>query len=452
MKQMSIKKKITLWYTAFMTLFMILALSLLLFIVNGRILSDARLRLKDTVTRSYQEIEYEDGVLKFDDDLNYLGEGIYLSAFDSGGSLVYGRIPSTFFGASTLVMDEVRQVTSQGTLWYVYDYCRNIPGYGNLWVRGIVSQSRSDAFLRTIVLFTLVLFPFFILCITLGGYSIIKNALKPLTSMAETAEQIGSGSDLSRRIHLPPGEDEVHRLAHTFDGMMDRLQASFEAEKQFTSDVSHELRTPISVILSQCEYASGEQAAPQERLEALRSITAQARKMNGLISQLLTLARAESRKLALHPENINLSELVEIVCDEQKTTARERQITIHTRLQPDLMMRADETMLIRFFINLISNSITYGKEGGNIWVNLDREANGISGFVADDGIGIPAGQLDKIWGRFYQADSSRSSANKGYGLGLSMVKWIVQAHNGTITAESRPDEGSRFSFYFPAGF
>lgn len=452
MKQMSIKKKITLWYTAFMTLFMILALSLLLFIVNGRILSDARLRLKDTVTRSYHEIEYEDGVLKFDDDLNYLGEGIYLSAFDSGGSLVYGRIPSTFFGASTLVMDEVRQVSSQGTLWYVYDYCRNIPGYGNLWVRGIVSQSRSDAFLRTIVLFTLVLFPFFILCITLGGYSIIKNALKPLTSMAETAEQIGSGSDLSRRIHLPPGEDEVHRLAHTFDGMMDRLKASFEAEKQFTSDVSHELRTPISVILSQCEYAAGGQAAPEERLEALHTIAAQAKKMNGLISQLLTLARAESRKLALHPENINLSELVEMVCDEQKSTARERQITIHTRLQPDLMMHADETMLIRFFINLISNSITYGKEGGNIWVNLDREANGISGFVADDGIGIPAGQLDKIWGRFYQADSSRSSANKGYGLGLSMVKWIVQAHNGTITAESRPDEGSRFSFYFPAGF
>lgn len=457
MKHMTIKKKITLWYTVFMTLFVVLALSLLLFIVNGRILSDARLRLKDTVTRSYHEIEYEDGVLKFDDDLNYLGEGIYLSVYDNGGALVYGRIPSTFSGASTLIMDELRQVRARDTLWYVYDYCRNIDGYGNLWVRGIVSQSRTDAVLRTIVLFSLILFPFFVLCMALGGYSIIKKALRPLTSMAETAEQISTGSDLTRRIRLAPGEDEVHRLADTFDGMMDRLQASFEAEKQFTSDVSHELRTPISVILSQCEYALGETSAAEEQREAFRSITSQAKKMNGLISQLLTLARAESRKTALHLETVNVSELAEMVCEEQEFAAKEKQISIHTQLPPKLLMRGDETMLIRLFINLISNSISYGKQGGNIWVELHPEGNNVAGSVTDDGIGIPEDQLDKIWGRFYQVDPARSSSGKeasrsGYGLGLPMVKWIVQAHGGSIQAESRPEQKTRFSFQFPSGF
>ncbi len=456
MKHMSIKKKITLWYTVFMNLFVLLALSLLLFIVNGRILSDARLRLKDTVTRSYHEIEYEDGLLKFDDDLNYLGEGIYLSVYDNGGALVYGRIPSTFSGAATLIMDELRQVRSRDTVWYVYDYCQNIEGYGNLWVRGIVSQSRTDAVLRTLVLFSLVLFPFFVLCIALGGYSIIKKALQPLTSMAETAKQIGSGSDLSRRIRLSPGEDEVHRLADTFDGMMDRLEASFEAEKQFTSDVSHELRTPISVILSQCEYASGESVSMEEQREALESISSQAKKMNGLISQLLTLARAESRKTALHLETVNVSELAEMVCEEQEFAAKDKQIAIHTQLPPNLLMRGDETMLIRLFINLLSNSISYGKRGGNIWVELHQEDGLIKGSVADDGIGIPKDQLDQIWGRFYQVDPARSSSGKevsgcGFGLGLPMVKWIVQAHDGSISVESCPEEGARFSFQFPSG-
>lgn len=300
MKNMSIKLKITLWYTLFMTLLVVGILWLLLFITNSRLLSNARLRLKDTVTRSFHEIDYEDGVLEFDNDINFLGEGIYISVYDAHGKLLYGRIPSLFNGAPVLVMDEIQQVDSGQTLWYVYDYCQKIESYGNLWVRGIASQTQTDAALQIVVNLALVFLPFFVLCIAAGGYFIIRRTLSPLADMTETAQKISSGNDLSRRIRLGAGNDEVHKMAHTFDKMMDKLEDSFENEKQFTSDVSHELRTPVTVILSQCEYALQEDTPAQEIKDCIRSIAAQARKMSNLISQLLTLARADKGTQKLH--------------------------------------------------------------------------------------------------------------------------------------------------------
>ena len=458
---MTIRKKITLWYTAFMALFVVLALCLLFVIASGRILSDTRTRLKDTVLKSFAEIEYDDGVLTFDDDINYLGAGIYLSVYNADGALIYGRIPSSFSGASVLTMDRIQQVPFSGGVWYVYDFCQDIPGYGNLWVRGILSWSGMDDSLRTLLLFSLVLFPFFVLCTALGGYSIIRRALRPLSSMSETARQISGGNDLTRRIQLPPGADEVHSLARTFDQMMDRLQASFEQEKQFTSDVSHELRTPVAVILSQCEYASQNDVSEAERMEALSSIRSQAQRMSGLLSGLLTLARADQKRLPLHPERILLNDLAAIVCEEQQEFADAKKIRLHLQADSDLWMEAEESMMIRLLINLISNSIRYGKEGGNVWIRLRLEENSILGSVEDDGIGIPEDQLDLIWNRFYQVDPSRSAkadasgssagpaGEGGYGLGLSMVRWIVDAHGGTISVASRPGEGTEFSFRFP---
>ncbi|MDO4293570.1 MAG: ATP-binding protein [Eubacteriales bacterium] len=478
MKKMSVKQKITLWYTAFMAAFAVLSLLILLFFANSQALSGTQLRLKDAVEKSFQEIEYDDGVLLFDDDINFLGDGIYLSVYNREGALIYGRIPSDFYGASTLIMGQLQQVKSDGHRWYVYDSLQEIEGYGSLWVRGVISQSPADSSLRAVSLCALILFPFFVLFTALGGYSIIRRALLPLETMTETAERIGSADDLSLRLNLESGADEVYRLAHTFDGMMERLQTSFEREKQFSSDVSHELRTPLSVILSQSEYALSPECDCEDRTAALQSIRRQGLKMSALIAQLLTLARAESGRLALQPELIDVSELASMVCEEQQETAASKKISIHTSIAPGLCAEADETMLIRFFINLISNAIAYGKEGGSIRVSLkasqpsdtsDASASpgtsgasnvsgppagrraGICGSVRDDGIGISAEHLDKIWNRFYQVDPARSSgsAEGSSGLGLSMVRWIVQAHGGSIRVSSTPGEGTEFTFFFP---
>lgn len=449
MRNLSIKLKITLWYTAFMALLIILTLIVLFSISSVQVLSDARARLRNTVLRAFSEIDYEDGLLTFDDDINYLEEGVYISVYDAQGYLLYGRTPTGFSGASTLIMDQMQQVGSGQDFWYVYDYCQSVDGYGNLWIRGVASHSRSDSILRIITNAALILLPFFVALIALGGYLITAKALRPLSAMTETARAISEGNDLTRRIRLGSGRDEVHVLAHTFDQMMERLQSSFETEKQFTSDVSHELRTPVAVILSQCEYASQEGTPPEELRGSIGVIGAQARKMSALISQLLTLARADSGKQKLQYELVNLSELAEIIVEEQSIAAEEKGITLLTDIQPEILLRADETMMMRLFINLISNSITYGKPDGHTLVTLSANETEITGSVQDDGIGIPADKLDKIWQRFYQVDPARTSgSSSGSGLGLSMVKWIVQAHGGRIEVSSRLGEGSCFTFHF----
>ena len=449
MRNLSIKLKITLWYTAFMALLIILTLIVLFSISSVQVLSDARARLRNTVLQAFSEIDYEDGLLTFDDDINYLEEGVYISVYDAQGYLLYGRTPTGFSGASTLIMDQMQQVGSGQDFWYVYDYCQSVDGYGNLWIRGVASHSRSDSILRIITNAALILLPFFVAFIALGGYLITAKALRPLSAMTETARAISEGNDLTRRIRLGSGRDEVHVLAHTFDQMMERLQSSFETEKQFTSDVSHELRTPVAVILSQCEYASQEGTPPEELRGSIGVIGAQARKMSALISQLLTLARADSGKQKLQYELVNLSELAEIIVEEQSIAAEEKGITLLTDIQPEILLRADETMMMRLFINLISNSITYGKPDGHTLVTLSANEAEITGSVQDDGIGIPADKLDKIWQRFYQVDPARTSgSSSGSGLGLSMVKWIVQAHGGRIEVSSRLGEGSCFTFHF----
>ena len=449
MRNLSIKLKITLWYTAFMALLIILTLIVLFSISSVQVLSDARARLRNTVLQAFSEIDYEDGLLTFDDDINYLEEGVYISVYDAQGYLLYGRTPTGFSGASTLIMDQMQQVGSGQDFWYVYDYCQSVDGYGNLWIRGVASHSRSDSILRIITNAALILLPFFVAFIALGGYLITAKALRPLSAMTETARAISEGNDLTRRIRLGCGRDEVHVLAHTFDQMMERLQSSFETEKQFTSDVSHELRTPVAVILSQCEYASQEGTPSEELRGSIGVIGAQARKMSALISQLLTLARADSGTQKLQYELVNLSELAEIIVEEQSIAAEEKGITLLTDIQPEILLRADETMMMRLFINLISNSITYGKPGGHTLVTLSANEAEITGSVQDDGIGIPADKLDKIWQRFYQVDPARTSgSSSGSGLGLSMVKWIVQAHGGRIEVSSRLGEGSCFTFHF----
>ena len=409
LRRVPIRWRITLWYTILMTVLVVAVLFLLFRLSSHQMISEARLRLQDTVERSFYEIEYEDGVLTFDDDINHLGSGISLSVYDSQGNLVYGRIPANFNGAPLLIMDEIQQVETDAGVWYVYDTCRAIPGYGNLWVRGVVSQAEADAGLHAVVRLALILLPFFVLLVALGGYSITRRTLGPLQDVTDTAQRISQGSDLTQRIRMGPGEDEV----------------------------------------SQCEFALSEDAEDAERRAALQVIAAQARTMATLIAQLLTLARTDSGRQSLHMETLNLSELAEIICEEQADAAAARNIALHAEIAPNVLLRADETMMMRLFMNLVQNAISYGREGGNIWVTLRDAEGAVEGCVRDDGIGIAAEHLPKIWNRFYQVDPSRTASRSGAGLGLPMVRWIVEAHGGTISVDSAPGKGSAFTFTFP---
>ncbi|MCC8027715.1 MAG: HAMP domain-containing protein [Clostridium sp.] len=453
MKKLSIKMRVTLWYTGILVLLSGLALAVLLSASNRYIRNNVKSRLEDRVFSSFREIEWDrkDGRLEIDDDLNIFQNEVWLGIYDSLGYPLFGQAPGNF-PDGIVFRDGIQQVIRDGgSVWHVYDSHLDVPGYGTLWIRGVSSQTDSEEAFAAISRIALVLFPFLAVLAAVGGYLITRRAFLPVSQMSATARRIRTGGDLSQRIGLDKGKDELHQLAGAFDEMLEQLEQQFEKEKRFTSDVSHELRTPISVIISQCEYAL--EQAPQEGQErdSLCSILEQARRMARLVSQLLTLSRADNGARQLQLETVNLSELCEMVTLELEEAAQQKKITISLKIQPDILMRADETLMMRLLINLISNGITYGREGGHIEVGLSSGETGIRGYVKDDGIGIAPDCLDHVWERFYQVDPSRTAEKgRGAGLGLSMVKWIVSAHGGSICAESALGEGSCFSFTFPS--
>ena len=446
MKRLSIKARVTLWFTLFLTLLAGLALGTLLAVGGQLTEQGSQNTLKKAVSEGLEELDWEDGRPDIDDDLKSYQDGVWLAVYDQTGSLVYGGLPDDLGLDQPFEEGALRTCRQGQEVWYLYDLVSR-GQEGTLWLRGATAaQSANQTFLMLLRL-ALVALPFLVLAGALGGYAIANHAFGPVRRITRAAEQISDGQDLSRRIDLGPGRDEIYTLAATFDRMFARLEASFQAEKQFTSDASHELRTPVAVILAQCEEA---QADPSQRDHALQVIQSQARGMSALISQLLTLARADQGRLNLEKEPIDLGELTQMVAAQTEELAAATGIRVECRADAGLWVQGDETMLVRMLLNLTENAVKYGREGGFVRITLSRQGDCLEGRVEDDGIGITPQQQERIWERFYQADPSRSSSQGGVGLGLPMVRTIVQAHGGRVWAESRPGGGSVFLFRLPA--
>ncbi|MDR1292470.1 MAG: HAMP domain-containing histidine kinase, partial [Clostridiales Family XIII bacterium] len=260
---------------------------------------------------------------------------------------------------------------------------------------------------------------------------------------------IRHGGDLTKRIGLPPGDDEVHRLANTFDEMFDRLEESFDGERRFTSDASHELRTPTSVILAQCEYALGEERKKPELLSSFEVVRRQAERMSGLITSLLNLTRMDAAALSAEVEDFDFSELVEMATDEIRATYSDK-LDIICDAEPGVFVHGDRSLLLRLVLNLSNNACQYTQEGGSVGVRLRREGGDAVFSVEDTGVGIAAHDLEHIWDRFYMASKSRTADGLRHtGLGLSMVKQISDTHGGKLDVVSAPGEGSVFTFTMP---
>ncbi|MED2787315.1 HAMP domain-containing sensor histidine kinase [Bacillus thuringiensis] len=452
MKRLSIKMKVTLWYTGLIVIIMALVLAFILTSSDKVLLFNMKDQLKSTVKESMEDIEYKHGQLKIDDDFETLEDGVNISIYSKQGELLVGHSPTSFNKKISLKSDEIQTIKDGNKEWIVYDFLHNAGGDEQVWVRGIMTMNQLSSTMNTLIVVTIISFPLLILIAAFGGYFITQRAFRPVQQMSDSASKIGDGKDLSKRINLQGSrKDEMYHLAQTFDKMFERLETSFESEKQFTSDASHELRTPTSVIISQCEYALSQRTNPKEMEESLEVILKQSHKMSALISQLLLLARADQgNHNTFQFECINMSELTEIVVEELSLMVQEASIDITTHIEEDLFIKADQTLMMRLLMNLLTNAIAYSKASGTVHMQLFRDETNIIGKVSDNGIGISEQHITKIWDRFYRVDAARTSSNIGNtGLGLSMVKWIVELHGGEITVESKLGEGSTFTFKLP---
>lgn len=446
MRFITIKTRVTIYFTLMMMLVVALVLIFMLIVGNRVITNNAETTLLDVVHDNIDDVEYKDGYLDLD-ELNLYRHNVYVLVYDADEQLIGGSGLRHFEGDDLFLNGQTREIDIDGDGYLVYDLYVQDP-QGDVWLRGITSTDNSFSAVRIIVILSLVLFPILVLLTAIVGWLIARRAFKPVRQITDTVDAISDGSDLSARIGLKRGRDEIHRLAATFDRMFDRLEHSFDAEKRFASDASHELRTPTAVILAECEYAKQNAKSTEDYAESIEVIERQARRMSELISKLLNITRMDQGTHQAAFERANLSELAEIVTDETAMAAG-KAVELKKEIEGGVYANIDVGLMTRLVQNLVENAIKYTPEGGHVTVSLRREGDALALAVADDGIGIAKKDLPHIYDRFWQADASRG-ADRGSGLGLSMVKQIAEAHGGRLDVKSAPGRGSTFTYRMAA--
>ena len=430
-KKVSLTFKITLWYTTFIVLLIGSLIIGTFFVSDSVVESEAKKRLIDEV------VEISSGADKF----TSYEDGVTLSVYDKDGNLVAGSVPRNFKvnDFSLGAISEYKDVNHNKYLYYDSETSSARLGNGK-YVRGIVQVTNNiNGWILPIIIS--IGSPFIIMIIMYGGYLIIRNSLKPVRDMTKTAEAIANSNDLSKRIYIEEGNDEVHKLGKVFNEMLETLENSSKRERQFSSDVSHELRTPISVIMAESEYGSKYTDSIEEAKESFSAIERQSKRMTSMINQILELARLDSR-LEIPKQKFQLSDKIKHTLEDYKILFDNKNIKLSITIEENISIYANEALIMRMIDNLLSNALKYTET--EVTVCLAKK-NRIIFEVADDGIGISDKEKINIWNRFYKVDKSRTTTeDNSSGLGLSITKKIVELHDGKIAIIDNKPNGARF--------
>lgn len=374
MKKLSVRLRITLLYTFFMTVLTAASLFLLFSLSSREVLTSTGAELEEEVHESVEELTIQNGEVRVDSDFYSLEKGVYLALYDEQGYFLYGRVPYGFDVQPEFEDGNLRKLNDRQKKWFVYDQFFKVDGENSVYVRGVTSITDVEEKFYVTMRIALLSLPLMLVVTVLAGFYFTGRTLLPVKQMTGAVKKIREEENLSGRIGLEGHgrKDEIYVLAETFDEMLAQV------------------------------------------------------------------------------ERLNLSELTEMAVEEQKLLAEEKGLcrTFELQIEPEVYARADESYYIRLLVNLLENAVYYGKENGMVKVTLSKNGKMIEGIVEDNGIGISEEDLVHIWERFYRADPARSTDSHS-GFGLSMVKWIVEAHGGTIRAESRLGEGTRFIFEIP---
>ena len=273
----------------------------------------------------------------------------------------------------------------------------------------------------------------------------LANVLaKPMVMVLAATRKVRAG-DLSARTGLPAGRNEMYAVAAAFDAMVEQVQQTFVAQKRFVADASHELKTPLTAIGGMAEVLSV--GNPEQARMAIATIEKETERMDRLVTDLLTLSRAE-HSLPIAVKQLDLAQLLEEIVEE--TRCRHPQRECRLEMTEPLMVWGDAILLGRVIRNLLDNAVQYSPENGLIYVSGGLEEGWVRVAVSDQGRGISADDLTRVFERFYRADRSRARKTGGTGLGLSIVKSLLLQHGGRIEAHSELDQGTTFTFFLPA--
>jgi heavy metal sensor kinase len=279
-----------------------------------------------------------------------------------------------------------------------------------------------------------------------GGFLIARKALTPVKKISQAIDRV-SESTLSERIPSENVPEELKVLTSSFNRTFDRLERSFNRQKQFISDASHELKTPLSVILSQSEIILRRERPTEAYKNVLTVILEASKLMSEIIQKLLTLARLGADRVELKIEKKDLGGIVHEAVELLKPLATQKGIPINVSADERHMVSGDHAALLELFTNIIDNAIKYSLPQGRIDISIKKEKGFMITEIKDTGIGIPEKDLDRVFDRFYRVDKSRSKEIGGVGLGLSICEEIIKLHGGKIEIKSKTGMGTTISIY-----
>ena len=443
-KPTSIKTRITIWYTSLMFVLVLVVLSLVGGLSYQLSIDSVEKDVILQVTQVRERLsKRQPGAFEIVESKE---EFKNVSIYEMDGKYLVGQYN---YDVVNIPFEEgiPRRESIDGKDYIVYD--TRTPGppgmRGGFWIRGVESVNSTMLLGRSAIIIMLILIPLILLLTALGGYFITKRAFRPINNIAKTANDITTQKDITRRIEIEPDskEDELYHLSATLNKMLDKIENLIMQEKQFTSDASHELRTPISVILAQGEYLL-DIAKDEKEKELAQTIVDKSKQVSKLVSRLLLLARIDQNRQKFNKEKVDLGVIIDVAIDSMKELAAQKEILLFSNVPEGTIVDADESLLLSAITNLISNGIKYGKESGHVSVSASKNGDKTEIIVADNGVGISEEHIDKIWTRFYRVDDVRNDEYGSSGLGLSMVKSIIELHGGEISVKSQLGKGTQF--------
>jgi heavy metal sensor kinase len=371
------------------------------------------------------------------------GRGRVLGARWSGLELRDPTGPELILAPTT--DPSVRTVDTGAGAWRVHARPR---AFGGITLVLLVASPVSDVLReqREVQEAMLVGIPIVLLLAAGGGLWLASIGLRPITDMARRAARIPLNGleDLGQ----PQRTDELGQLAAAFNGLVARLRAALQTQRQFMADASHELRTPVSVVRATADVMlSRDHRDESEYREAITIVGGQARRLGRLVEDMLVLARADAGGYSLRPVDLYLDEVVTDCRRAVDVLATERGVTIRSAGSPDIPFRGDEDLLRRLVLNVLQNAVQHTPSGGSVAVDIRQELEGVRIRVTDEGPGIPPDDQRRIFDRFVQLDAARRG--QGTGLGLPIARWIAEAHRGTLVLEHSGPDGTTFCVSLP---
>ena len=432
LRNISVKKRITLWYTIFLFTILALVLMFLYYFSENFMFNNTKVNLRNTTKKVIEEYIEDNNFTSFEN-------GVYFSKYDSKKKFILGRM--LFLGNEDFIDKGERTISQEtGSFMYIDNYIKNT----DEWIRGAISIQYDELYMKSFLRNIIIIFSVSIIVIAVGGFLITRDAFKPIKKMITIANDISQNMDLSKRINIDKGKDEFNQFALVLNRMLNEVEKSYKREKQFTSDVSHELRTPLSVILAEAEYINHYNLTKEEMKESVEVIERQSKQMTQLVNSLLEISRLDNMKM-IEKSKYNLSKSFLTRLSDNRLIIENAGKKLNVDIEDNIFYFGNESLMNRVIDNILSNAIRFARNDISVTMYKD-ESIYIS--IKDDGIGIKKEELYKIWERFYQSDVSRARSDyKGAGLGLSYVSSILKMHDAKVEVKSEYGKYAEFIIY-----